>query len=205
MQLNYQSEVMYQQQLMFEANLSMLLDQYCMSSHENQYSSAIDISTYQSASKDISYEVSSDKLKNTDDKLIKKRKRRNFLPNLDSDLMKILQQARNGDLKDLFSEKKLMKSQINKSSRRSSQFIGVSKNGDNWQSLINHGHSKKYIGTYSTEIEAAIAYDFFAIALQGSKSRLNFRYNCEILVEMINSYYEDERTFIPNKFIPKLL
>ena len=46
----------------------------------------------------------------------------------------------------------------------------------------------------SNEIEAAIVYDFFAIALQGSKSRLNFKNDCEILADMINSYFEDART-----------
>ena len=205
MSMNWEQVMMNQYQLAIEASLSLLLEQYCLCTHELNSSSTNDISTSQSALSYKSHETSYDKPHKTDQKAIKTRRRRNILPNLDSDLLRLLEKARNGDLEEVFSEKKLMKSQMNKSSRRSSQYIGVSKNGDNWQSLINHGHSKKYIGTYSNEIEAAIAYDFFAIALQGSKSRINFKYNCEILADMINSYFEDARTLNPNKFVSRLL
>ena len=98
-----------------------------------------------------------------------------------------------------------MHNYIYKSSRRRSQYIGVSKNGDNWQSHINHGHSKKYIDTYSNEIETTIAFEFLAYAQQGSKSRLNFKYDCKILADMIKSYFEDDRTLNPNKFASRIL
>ena len=37
------------------------------------------------------------------------------------------------------------------------------KNGENWQVLINYGKFKKYIGTFSSEKQAAITYDFYSI------------------------------------------
>ena len=43
---------------------------------------------------------------------------------------------------------------------RGSSYVGVSKNGENWQVLINYGNFKKYIGTFSSEKQAAITYDF---------------------------------------------
>jgi hypothetical protein len=51
---------------------------------------------------------------------------------------------------------------------RRSQYIGVSKNGLNWQVLVNIGLNKHYIGTYEDEIEAAVAYDFYAFVLHPS-------------------------------------
>ena len=53
-------------------------------------------------------------------------------------------------------------SDSNKLSRKS-PYIGVSRNKDHWQVLINNKTSKLYIGTYMSEFEAAIAYDFYSI------------------------------------------
>lgn len=75
---------------------------------------------------------------------------------------------------------------------RSSNFIGVSKNGLHWQVLINYGKTKKYIGTYSSEKEAAIAYDFYSIILNPQRAKTNFSYTSDLLVQMIASYEQSK-------------
>lgn len=90
-----------------------------------------------------------------------------------------------------------------KISKRSSNYIGVSKNGNNWQSLINNGTSKVYIGTYKSELEAAIAYDFYSFAIHGLKSKRNFTYNQDLVRQMADSYLDSQSgdQFIPSDFV----
>ncbi|CAI2361458.1 unnamed protein product [Moneuplotes crassus] len=71
---------------------------------------------------------------------------------------------------------------------RRSKYIGVTKNNVNWQALINVNHEKKYIGTFSNEIEAAKTYDLYAVAMQGKRARLNFSYTNQEMVNMIDHY-----------------
>jgi hypothetical protein len=86
-------------------------------------------------------------------------------------------------------------------SGRRSMFIGVSKNGQNWQVLINMGKFKKYIGTYPTEKEAAIAYDFYSICLHLKKAKTNFTYDRDVLLDMIQCYKENKNVFDPVRFL----
>jgi hypothetical protein len=88
-------------------------------------------------------------------------------------------------------------------SRRRSRFIGVSKNPNTWQTLINVRKSKKYIGTYATEKEAAIAYDFYALGLHGLEASTNFGYGGELILEMIGDYKNDGH-FQPSKFVNRV-
>ena len=55
-------------------------------------------------------------------------------------------------------------------SRRRSNFVGVSKSKYHYQTLITHNRTKKYIGTFLKEEEAAITYDFYALGLNGFQS-----------------------------------
>ena len=71
---------------------------------------------------------------------------------------------------------------------RGSLYVGVSKNGSNWQVLINQGNQKKYIGTFSCEKEAAINYDFYSICLHMSKAKTNFTYNSDLILELMKCY-----------------
>lgn len=60
---------------------------------------------------------------------------------------------------------------------RSSQFIGVSwhKRQKKWNAGINlAGNKRKYLGTFTDEIEAAKAYDKAAKSLLGENTKLNF-------------------------------
>jgi len=85
----------------------------------------------------------------------------------------------------------------NKYLGRRSKYIGVTKNNVHWQALINVNHAKKYIGTFTDEIEAAKTYDLFALAMQGRRARLNFNYPPQKIVEMIDQYLA-HRTLTPN-------
>jgi len=61
--------------------------------------------------------------------------------------------------------------------RRSSQYRGVSKNGNQWQVLIMCNKSKSYAGTYTCENLAARVYDILAIKNKGNKAKTNFKYS----------------------------
>jgi len=80
---------------------------------------------------------------------------------------------------------------------RGSNYTGVSRNGLNWQAHINNGHGKKYIGTYASDKEAGIAYDFYAIVLQKSKAKTNFCYSKEKILMMLRSYLDSKKKFDP--------
>ena len=67
-------------------------------------------------------------------------------------------------------------------SSKRSNYIGVTKNGPNWQSLISINRRKTYIGTYITQDEAARAFDIYSLLLHGLKASTNFPYTkAEIL------------------------
>ena len=65
--------------------------------------------------------------------------------------------------------------------------------------LINVGNRKKYIGTYATQKQAAITYDFYCIAIHSTKAKVNFTYSIELIEMMINSYFENDEHFDPAK------
>lgn len=132
---------------------------------------------------------------------IKTRRRKKNLPSLDEKLAVVMGQISSGEITGFKGCPKSMKGMYRNKSGRRSRFIGVSKNSQNWQVLINLGDFKKYIGTYSTEKEAAIAYDFYSIILNGYKANTNFSYNLTTVMDMINSYKANDRTFVPTDFM----
>lgn len=75
----------------------------------------------------------------------------------------------------------------NLSSRRSA-YIGVSRNGPNWQSMISINKRKSYIGTYPTEMEAAVAFDLYSLLIHGLSAKTNFSYTKPQLVELLSNY-----------------
>ncbi len=56
----------------------------------------------------------------------------------------------------------------------SSFFKGVSRDGNRWVAKITHEGITKFIGSFSDEIEAAMAYDREAWNLQGAFAQTNF-------------------------------
>ena len=73
-------------------------------------------------------------------------------------------------------------------SSRRSQYTGVFKNGDNWQTLISIHKRKTYIGTYTKELEAAKIFDFYSILLNGVTAKTNFDYTKKDIIEMIENF-----------------
>jgi hypothetical protein len=61
--------------------------------------------------------------------------------------------------------------------KRSSQYRGVSKNGNLWQVLMMINNNQYYLGRYPSEELAARIYDILAIKNRGVKARTNFVYN----------------------------
>ena len=137
-------------------------------------------------------------------KEIKTRKRRNAVIDIDSKISQIFTWIRNGSLHYIFGRSKQKSPFLENSKGRSSDYIGVSKNGENWQVLINNGKYKKYIGTYASEKQAAITYDFFAICLHLSKAKTNFSYDQELITEMIASYDYSAKKFDATNFINRV-
>ena len=52
---------------------------------------------------------------------------------------------------------------------RGSRYRGVSMNGTKWQALLMVNKHKRYLGSYTTEEEAAVAYDMHSFLLHGLK------------------------------------
>lgn len=137
--------------------------------------------------------------KQSDSKVIKKRRRKNILPSINPFLQELLSEiAENrGFLIEAWKKRTTWSS--NKTDR-ASKYVGVSKNGANWQVLININYSKKYVGTYPTEKQAAIVYDFYSIAHHGSKAKTNFSYKRDLIADMIQYYLNNENEFCPESF-----
>ena len=63
---------------------------------------------------------------------------------------------------------------ISKNNSRASKYRGVSKNGVQWQVQLGNTLSKRYIGSASSEVEAARIYDRKAILTNGLNAKTNF-------------------------------
>ena len=83
-------------------------------------------------------------------------------------------------------------------SGRRSRFIGVSKNGDVWQSLIMIDGKKTYIGSYLTEEEAGMSYDFYSIILKHFSAKTNFEYTVRDIKKMLANYYDNNMELVPS-------
>jgi len=55
-----------------------------------------------------------------------------------------------------------------------SHYRGVVQRKTNWETTVCVGRKTNYIGRFSTELEAALAYDKKAYELLGDKAKLNF-------------------------------
>lgn len=77
---------------------------------------------------------------------------------------------------------------ISRSGREISRYIGVSKNGPNWQALICINKRKTYIGSFDTQIEAARAFDMYSILINDLGAKTNFSYTKKDLMKIIADY-----------------
>ena len=106
--------------------------------------------------------------------------KRKTLPRIDYRLKKLLKLIKWGKLTAFCYSKSKSKGEFGNIAGRKSDYIGVSKNNHQWQALINVSNVKWYIGTYATQKEAAIAYDFYSISVRGNKAKTNFDYSVEV-------------------------
>ena len=136
-------------------------------------------------------------------KEIIKRRRRNSTIDVESSFEDLLSLIENGSLQYILGRIK-HRSTFEPPKSRSSNYFGVSRNGENWQALIKCGKIKKYVGTFGSEREAAISYDFYAIWLHLSKAKTNFTYDSQLIIEMIQSYNRISKSFNPSRFIGRI-
>ena len=129
-----------------------------------------------------------------------KRTRKNRLPRIDENLLKILNLANYGREISFKQCHKSARGLFHGVSRRRSRYVGVLRNREKWQVLLNEGKIKKYIGTYPTEVEAAIVNDFYSIGINGLLAKTNFSYSHSQVVAMITSYFNNKCNFDPSIF-----
>lgn len=130
-----------------------------------------------------------------------KPKRRVNLPNLESNLSLLYQKLCSGELLGFHAGIKNFRKNSKRASKRESKFIGVSRNGNHWQVLKNYKNTKKYIGGYGNELEAAIAYDFYSMVIDLKSAKTNFTYSADWVMEMIQHYVNNCNTFDPAAFV----
>ena len=135
---------------------------------------------------------------------VKQRRRKTNLPSVANMLERILKQVNSGKNVRFETSEKSSRGLHNGTSKRRSQYIGVLKNGQRWQVLINSGKVKKYIGTFCDEKQAALVHDFYSIGLNGTKAKTNFSYEQSFVVEMIQSYFDNSGCFDPAPFVQRM-
>ena len=146
-----------------------------------------------------------DQMFTSDFEPVKTRTRTVELPNIDKNLLKILELI-NRDIGVSFMHcEKSARGLHNGVSYRRSSFVGVLRNRSRWQVLINEGKKKKYIGTYWSEIEAAIAHDFYSMGINILNAKTNFYYSPELIISMIESYFSSGSKFSPSLFVAKVM
>ena len=106
------------------------------------------------------------------------------LPLRANELLSDIQSIKFGEM-ILIAGKKKAESKVGPLSSKRSSFIGVSRNGPHWQALITINKKKTYIGSYKTEVDAAVAFDFYSILLHYFGAKTNCSYTKDNIVEMI--------------------
>mmetsp|Transcript_716 Transcript_716/g.839 ORF Transcript_716/g.839 Transcript_716/m.839 type:complete len:139 (+) Transcript_716:252-668(+) len=128
------------------------------------------------------------------------RRRKRPIPNVSSTLLEVMKILNKNNSITIKARNKGNRGLHKGLSKRRSLYVGVSKNGIHWQTLINFGKIKKYIGTYSTEKEAALTYDFYAFGVHGLKAKTNFKHAGEQIKNMIQSFIDNDHKFDPSLF-----
>jgi hypothetical protein len=85
--------------------------------------------------------------------------------------------------------------------KQRSSFIGVSKNGNHWQSLIVINNTKVYMGTYKTQKEAAVMFDFHSMVVHYKCAKVNFDYSANDLIQMIRLFKQNGNDFDANLYL----
>ena len=88
--------------------------------------------------------------------------------------------------------------------KQRSTFIGVSKNGNHWQSLIVINNTKVYMGTYKTQQEAAVIFDFHSMIVHFKWAKVNYDYSANDLIKMIKNFKQNSNEFDANQYLSSL-
>ncbi|CAI2371379.1 unnamed protein product [Moneuplotes crassus] len=102
----------------------------------------------------------------------------------------------------LVSAKKKAQSRRGPISNKRSEYIGVSRNGPHWQSLITIKKRKTYIGSYRDERDAALAFDFYSLLLHSLSAKTNFDYTKEDISIMISNFKGNDGRMRPDQLPP---
>ena len=84
---------------------------------------------------------------------------------------------------------------------RRSQYLGVSRNSQSFQVLIAIYKRKTYLGSFTSEKEAAITFDFYSILLHSLEAHTNFSYTAYAVNEMIKNFEANGKHFSAREFI----
>lgn len=103
----------------------------------------------------------------------------------------------------LVTSKKKAQSRRGPVSNKRSEYIGVSRNGPHWQSLITIKKRKTYIGSYRDERDAALAFDFYSLLLHSLTAKTNFDYTKQDILLMIENFKSHDGKFKP-EILPTL-
>lgn len=88
--------------------------------------------------------------------------------------------------------------------KQRSTFIGVSKNGNHWQSLIVINNTKVYMGTYKTQQEAATVFDFHSMVVHFKCAKVNYDYSANDLIRMIQNFKQNSNEFDANEYLSSI-
>ena len=94
------------------------------------------------------------------------------------------EKSNNIDCLFVSKSKKQAKSQNSKHPENRSEFIGVSRNGRGWQSLVIIKKIKLYISTSPTEEQAARVCDFYTMLHHFQDGKYNFNYTIRQALEV---------------------
>ena len=133
-----------------------------------------------------------------------KRKKENFKEEFIAYSNNILKRI--DDIKDinktiLHKSEKPAKSKNSKHPEKRSKYIGVSKNGNNWQALVVIGPNKVYLGTYKNEIEASYVFDFYSIISHFTEAKVNRSYNATQILNMVTNFKNNNDDFDVVKYL----
>ena len=130
----------------------------------------------------------------------RERKRKHPIPDISDKISEVYKELQENKAFVVLPRKKGNRGLYKGVSERRSRYVGVTQNGGHWQALINVGRSKKYIGTYNSENEAALTYDFYAFGIHGLKAKTNFKHTGAEIMTMIESFISNENKFVPSLF-----
>ena len=193
--INYELANIYFQNLYYSAQ------QYCWWDGNTQCSSEYS----PGSKKDLYLNTFTEAVATSDDgsSIVKpalQRKRKNPIPDIKDKIEEVYKELKEKENFIIYPRNKGNRGLHGGLSKRRSRYVGVSKNCGHWQALINVGKTKKYIGSFCTEKEAALMYDFFAFGIHGLKAKTNFKHYGSKILRMIESYMSCGNKFNPSLF-----